>query len=110
MRNSSSWKWINLSLLLVIVITLVLLVLKVWMDSKLIVSPLIPKYTAVFTNGGMINIMCFLLGGAIPALYLRYKQMYIASTICLILFFSIGAILKDVLTLYVYFYGLSEYL
>jgi hypothetical protein len=74
------------------------------------VSPFLPKYTVIYTNGGGINVMCFLLGGLIPAIFLRMKKQYLISTICIIVFFLVGLILKNSLNIYEQFYGLSQYL
>ena len=109
-ENSILWKWINLISVILILIALVLLVLKIWYDSKLMISPLLPKYTVIYTNGVGINVMCFLLGGLIPAIFLRIRREYLISTICIIAFFITGLFLRHILSLYEHFYGFSKYL
>lgn len=104
------WKKINLILIIVILVAFILLILKIWYDSKHMVSPFLPKYTVLYINGGRINVICFLLGGLIPGLFLRVRRKYLISTICIIMFFALGLILKDSLTIYESFYGLSKYL
>ena len=109
-ENNTLWKWINLISIVLILIGLVLLVLKIWYDSKLMVSPLLPKYTVIYTNRVGINIMCFLLGGLIPAIFLRIRREYLISTICIFTFFIVGLIFRNILSLYEHFYGFSKYL
>lgn len=108
--DSKLWKWINLISMILILIVFLLLVLKVWYDSKLIASQLLPNYTVIYTNGALINITCFLMGGFIPALFLRIKQQYLISTMCILVFFIVGFVLKNSINIYENFYGLSQYL
>ena len=61
-------------------------------------------------NGALINITCFLMGGFIPALFLRIKQQYLISTMCILVFFIVGFVLKNSINIYENFYGLSQYL
>jgi len=104
--NLTKWKVLNSISIFIVTITPLLMFVKVWHDLKMIDSPLIPKYTVVFLNGSKINIICFLLAGLIPAIFLRIKYQYMLSTLCLILFFSVGCLLKDSVKIYEHFYTL----
>lgn len=108
--NITLWRWCNLISIMAIIIALLLLVFKILYDSNHMASPLLPKYTVLFMNGGWINLVTFLIGSLIPALFLRSRQWYIHSTICILLFFVVGLILKDSINIYEHFYGLSKYL
>lgn len=105
--KSNMWKRINPILIVMIFASLTLLVMKVWYDSKLIVNPLLPNYTALYLNGGAINVMCFLIAGLIPTIYLRIKRQYLVSTMCIIVFFVVALCLKNSLHLYEHFYSLT---
>ena len=77
-------------------------------------SPLLPDYYHIILNGGSINLICFLLGGLIPTLFLRIKRKYVISTVCIILFFVVGLLLKDLVTIYqllfpLHFVGYNEW-
>lgn len=109
MLNSSFWKKSNLILIVLILVTFISLVIKIMFDSKQMTSPFLPKYTVFHSNGSKINVMCFLLGGLIPAVFLRIKRKYVFSTLCILLFFLVGWFLKDSLKIYEHFYGLSNY-
>lgn len=108
--KSNLWKWISLISITAILIGIILFMFKIWYESKFMISPLLPKYLAIYTNRGGVNVMSFLLGGLMPSIFLKTRRKYLASTICIFIFFVFGLILKDSIYIYEYFYGLSQYL
>lgn len=105
-----NWKIINFIFIFTTLICSVCIIIKVWYEAKMLVSPLLPKYTVIFTNGTQINIICFALAGIIPTFFLRIRKHYLISSICLAIFFIIGYLLKDSVKIYKHFYSLSRYL
>jgi len=115
--NITTWKRINLIALLIASLSFLFLLAKVWYDAKYMASPLLPKYTAIYINasptGGQglsINLICFVLAGLVPALFLRIKKHYMISTFCLILFFVSGYLLKCHVNIYEHFFEFANYL
>lgn len=106
MKDHKNWRIINLILILLVLLFTILLPIKVWVDSRLLVSPLLPKYVPIYMNASYINLMTFAIGGLIPTLFLRLRKVYFYSTLCLIIFILVGYILKDSLLIYEHFYKL----
>jgi len=110
-KNSlNKWKMINFISIMLVLVSFILLATKVWLDFKLITLPILPKYTVIFKNGASINVVCFLLAGLVPAIYLRVRRKYMISTLCILLFLIVGFLLKDSVKIYEHFYGLTRYL
>jgi len=109
-NNLNNWKMINFISIMLVLVSFILLAVKVWLDFKTITSPLLPKYVVIFKNGVSINVVCFLLAGLLPAIFLRVRKKYIISTFCILLFLIAGFLLKDSVKIYEHFYGLSRYL
>lgn len=109
-KNIKIWKLLNIAIILTVLLSTLILFYKVWYDAKLIVMPLIPKYFSIFQNGSKINILCFLIGGIIPAIFLTFMKKYLISILLILLFFVIGYILKDKVFIYEHFYWLAQYL
>ena len=101
--NQVNWyKPVNLVLICTSVLIPLLTIIKIWIDSKIKVSPFLPEFVVYFINNKEINISCFLLGALVPALLLRYIKKYTLSSICILLFFFAGFILRRKITLYEY--------
>ncbi|MBK7128552.1 MAG: hypothetical protein IPH66_04185 [Crocinitomicaceae bacterium] len=109
-KKTKLWKNINLLSYIVIGLSAVLLLMKIYLDAKLLVSPLLPKYTVIFKNGNQINVFCFVLASLVPAIFLSIKKQYPASTICILLFFIVGLALSNTVSIYEYFYEFTMYL
>lgn len=103
-HTQKRYKWINDISLSILFFALLFLIIKVHHDSKLLINPLLPKHLAIYTNGKLINLLSFTLGGSIAAIFLRIRKKYIISTISIFTFFIIGYILKDSIYIYEHFY------
>jgi len=105
-----NWKIINTFLIVICFSLPFLLLIKISYDSNLIVSPLMPKYFMIYVHGSTINTICFIIGGLIPAIFLRIRKLYFISNICIIIFLLIGYLMKNSIKIYEHFYILSKYL
>lgn len=108
-KNNTNEKTLNNVFILTALISCALLPLKIWWDLKSMPSPFLPKYTVFYINGSLINIACFLLGGLIPSVFLRWRKAYTKSTICLVLFFGVGYFLRFEVKIYEHFYWIVSY-
>ena len=101
---SDGFKQLDTVLLSLSVVIVLFAYLSVWSTEMSMTSPWLPKYTAYYLNGALINYAVIQLGGLIPALFLRVKKHYLISSVCIISFILAASILKNYVKIYEWFY------
>lgn len=101
---SNGFKQLNTVLLSLSTVIVLFAYLSVWSTEMSMTSPWLPKYTAYYINGALINYAVIQLGGLIPALFLRVKKHYLISSVCIISFILAASILKNHVKIYEQFF------
>lgn len=109
-RNSKTWRIINVLSMVSIVFYSIFIIYKVRTEILSMDSPLLPKYATIYMNGSQINVMSFLLGSLIPAVFLTFKKKNFISILVMLIFLIVGFLLREKVLIYENFYWLTEYL
>ena len=94
-KNQKISNSVNKLAFLSIVSAIVFLIFKLWSESKFMTTTMIPDYSVLYMNKAEINLIAFLIGSTIPALYFRFKGQHLISTVCISAFYIMGLFFKN---------------
>ncbi|RFC55215.1 hypothetical protein DXU93_05170 [Brumimicrobium aurantiacum] len=94
-KNQRISNSVNIFAFLSIITAIVFLIFKLWSESKFMTTTMIPDYTVLYMNKAEINLIAFLIGSTIPALYFRFRGQHLISTVCISVFYIMGLFFKN---------------